>query len=103
MTHQFSQTESQAFAAGGPLQCDTVHYCTQRVYNAAVPRKLKWIERQNFQGFGCSECNWKFSPSGALTGDSLDEMKKRYEGERDCEFAAHVCAKHPISSRPKIA
>jgi hypothetical protein len=58
------------------------------------------MESQNFQGFGCSECNWKFKPSGEPEGDSLDEMKRKYETGRDKEFAAHVCAKHTDSPRP---
>jgi hypothetical protein len=56
-----------------------------------MQRKLEWIESQNFQGFGCSECNWKFKPLGALVGDSLDEMKRNYEAQRDKEFAVHAC------------
>jgi hypothetical protein len=39
---------------------DTVLFCTWLGYSVAMPRKLVWIEKQNFQGFGCSECNWKF-------------------------------------------
>jgi hypothetical protein len=64
-------------------------------------RKLVWIEKQNLQGFGCSECNWVFNPSGALASESLDEMKRKYEAQRDKEFAAHVCAKHPRAKGPK--
>jgi hypothetical protein len=66
-----------------------------------MPRKLEWIERQNFQGYGCADCSWKFNPSGALIGASLDEMKRKYEAERDKEFTAHDCAKHPRPARPK--
>jgi hypothetical protein len=58
-----------------------------------MPRKLDSMKSENFQGFGCSECDWKFKPSGALAGDSLDEMKRKYEKERDKEFAAHICIK----------
>lgn len=68
-----------------------------------MPRSLKWIRSQNFQGFGCDECNWKFSPTGAVAGDSLDEMKRKYEAERGREFAADVCAKHPVSAGPKTS
>jgi hypothetical protein len=57
-------------------------------------RKLVWIERQNFQGYGCSECVWVFKPSGTPTGKSLDEMKQEYEQRRDKDFAAHVCTEH---------
>jgi hypothetical protein len=63
-----------------------------------MPRQRVWIENQNFQGFGCSECNWVFKPSGPLVGESLNEMKQKYEAQRDKEFAAHVCAKHPRAS-----
>ena len=67
----------------------------------SVPRKCVWVESENVQGFGCSECNWVFKPSGALVGESLDKMKERYEAERDKEFAAHVCVRHPGARRPK--
>jgi hypothetical protein len=66
-----------------------------------MPRKLVWIENQNFLGFGCSECNWMFKPVSALVGGSLDKMKQSYEAQRDKEFAAHVCVKHPRGARPK--
>jgi hypothetical protein len=68
-----------------------------------MPRKVEWIESQNFHGFGCSEWNWKSSPSGPLTGDSLDEMKRKYEAQRDKEFAAHVCVKRSHSREPNKA
>jgi len=59
-----------------------------------MPRKLEWIKSQNLHGFGCcSECNWNFKPSGAFAGDSLDEMKREYEAQRDKEFAVHTCVK----------
>ena len=72
-----------------------------RHYTAAMPRQLVWIVKQNFQGFGCSEYNWVFKPSGAPLHESLDEMKQKYEGQRDKEFSAHVCAKHSRARRPK--
>lgn len=58
-----------------------------------MARELMWIETRNFQGFGCSWCNWRFKAPGAPAGDSLDEMKVKYEAERDKEFAAHTCLK----------
>ena len=51
-----------------------------------MPGKLVWNEKQNFQGFGCSECSWVFNPFGALVGESLDEMKQKYEAQRDKDF-----------------
>jgi hypothetical protein len=66
----------------------------------APRRSLIWIEGSHFQGSGCSECAWVFSPSGSPAGDSLAEMMEEYERRRDKEFAAHVCAEHP---RPKNA
>jgi hypothetical protein len=58
-----------------------------------LARELVWVESENFHGFGCSWCNWMFSPTGTLKGDSLDEMKRKFEVERDKEFAAHTCVK----------
>lgn len=57
-----------------------------------MSRKLVWVEQENFRGFGCSECGWRFQPSGAPTGESLVEMTRTFESQRDKEFAAHVCA-----------
>ena len=65
-----------------------------------MPRGLAWIKSQTFQGFGCSECDWKHMPVGAPTGATLDEMKKKYETERDKEFTAHVCSKFPREKAP---
>jgi hypothetical protein len=64
-------------------------------------RKLVWVENQTFEGFGCSECNWAFRPLDAVVGKSLDEMKQKYEAQRDKEFAAHICAEHPRAPSPK--
>src|SRR4029077_6575192 len=78
--------------------CSNLH--RERSYTTAV-RKLVWMENQNLRGFGCSECNWIFNPSGAPVGESLDEMKQKYEAQRDKEFAAHVCANHPRARSAK--
>jgi hypothetical protein len=58
-------------------------------------RKLVWIEEPRFWGWGCSECAWVFNVSGPPTGDSLDEMLRNYEQQRDKDFAGHFCAEHP--------
>lgn len=52
-----------------------------------------------FPAISTGECSWKFKPSGVVAGDSLDEMVNEYETQRDKEFAAHTCVKHP---RPKV-
>ncbi len=58
-------------------------------------RQLVWINTDDFQGFGCSACPWRFKPSGAVVGESLEEMKLLYEAERNKEFATHVCTTVP--------
>jgi hypothetical protein len=58
-------------------------------------REVVWIEQPRFRGFGCSECGWRFRPSGAPTGASFDEMMRNFELRRNQEFASHVCADHP--------
>jgi hypothetical protein len=57
-----------------------------------MSRKLIWIEESHFRGFGCSECAWRFIISGAPTGASFDEMMRKFELQRDKEFASHACA-----------
>jgi hypothetical protein len=61
---------------------------------AAMSRKLVWIEKQSFRGWGCSECAWVFTPYDAPTGKTLDEMMRNFELQRDKAFTFHVCADH---------
>jgi hypothetical protein len=68
---------------------------TEGCAGEAMHRRLVWVERQNLEGWGCSECAWVFTPVGAPIGNSLDEMKEKFGQQRDKEFAAHVCAEHP--------
>ena len=65
-------------------------------------RKLVWIEQPLFRGFGCSECGWRFEPSGPAAGPSFDQMMRNFESKRDKEFALHVCANHPGSHEHKL-
>src|ERR1700716_3245392 len=44
-----------------------------------MSRKLVWIEQQRFQGFTCSECGWRFKPSGRPPGTSFDELMSNFE------------------------
>jgi|HubBroStandDraft_2_1064218.scaffolds.fasta_scaffold15200_4 hypothetical protein len=55
-----------------------------------MPRELVWVKHSNFEGFGCSECQWVFKTSGALKGKTLDQMKQSYEAERDKAFACPI-------------
>jgi hypothetical protein len=65
-----------------------------------MPRKLMWIATETFNGFGCSECGWRFKPLGPLVGSSIGEMKQKFEAQRDEEFKAHVCAKYSKKAKP---
>jgi hypothetical protein len=65
-----------------------------------MSRKLVWSEQQHFRGFACSECAWVFNASSPPTGNSLDEMKRNFELQRDKEFALHVCADNPGARAP---
>jgi hypothetical protein len=67
----------------------------------AARRKLIWIEKSRFRGFGCSACAWVFKTSGAPTGNSFDEMMRNFELQRDSEFTSHICAEHPHSQERK--
>ena len=59
-----------------------------------MQRSLVWVETENVHGFGCSECCWVYKPEHAVVGKSLEEMTRKFEADRDKEFAAHVCSKH---------
>ena len=65
----------------------------------ATRRMLVWVERQNFQGWACTECAWQFNPLGPLVGQTIEEMKMHYEQQRDKEFTSHVCAEHPRTTK----
>jgi rubredoxin len=62
-------------------------------------RALIWNEEARFQGWRCSECAWVFNPSGPPEGNSLVAMMEHYERLRDKEFATHVCAEHPRTTK----
>ena len=64
-------------------------------------RKMLWFTSVDRESWKCSDCSWVFHPSGPPLGDSLEEMKKNYENQRDKEFAAHVCSQQPKTSRPR--
>jgi len=57
--------------------------------------ELVWVQTKDFMGWSCSECVWKFKPSGIPAGNTLAEIKLNFERERDKEFESHACAKHP--------
>jgi hypothetical protein len=69
----------------------------------ATHRKLVWVwlARLNFGVWTCSECAWVFNPLGPPIGDSLEEMQRHFEEQRDKDFAAHVCVEHPKPKTPK--
>jgi hypothetical protein len=62
-------------------------------------RRMLWLDQGQFRGWACSECAWMFNPSGPLVGKTIEEMKQRYETERDKEFKSHVCAAHPRTNK----
>jgi hypothetical protein len=59
------------------------------------------VATASFRGYGCSECGWVFTSSGPLVGDTIDEMTRQYESQRDSDFAGHVCAEYPRKIGPK--
>ena len=60
-----------------------------------MAREMLWVERERFHGWACSACAWVFNVPGPPVGKSIEEMKQRYEAERDKAFKSHVCAEHP--------
>ena len=67
----------------------------------AMSRKIIWIEKYNFEGWGCSDCAWVANISGSPTGKTLDEMMRNYLLQRDKDFASHVCAEPTRAKKTK--
>ena len=55
---------------------------------------MVWVEGRDFARLGCSECDWVFSPSILMHGDSLNELIHQLSVQLSEEFASHVCAEH---------
>ena len=55
-------------------------------WRCPLAREMVWVERERFHGWTCSVCAWVFNGSGPLVDKSIEEMKRRYEAERDKEF-----------------
>jgi hypothetical protein len=64
-----------------------------------MSRTLVWIEKQNFSGWGCSECEWVSNISEPPIGNSLDEMIQNFLHQRDEDFAAHDCTERPRAKK----
>ena len=62
----------------------------------ATHPEMVWVQRERFTGWACSQCAWEFNPSGIPSGNTLAEIKQKYEQERDKQFNSHVCAKYAI-------
>jgi rubredoxin len=60
-----------------------------------MARRMIRVEGEFFTRWVCSECDWKFNPSGPPIGTSLEEMKQNFVSKRDFEFESHVCGEHP--------
>lgn len=65
-------------------------------------RNLIYVKKPNFEGFGCSECGWVFKPDKEISGLSLEEVLKKFEVQRDKEFAGHGCDKNAKAANLKM-
>jgi|HubBroStandDraft_2_1064218.scaffolds.fasta_scaffold451234_1 hypothetical protein len=66
-------------------------------------RKLVWVDKRGFVGWGCSECAWVFNLPVLPSGKSLEEMKRTFEMQLSEEFASHACAKRPMVKGAKFS
>jgi hypothetical protein len=53
--------------------------------------------KTEFSGLGLHRMRMGVQPF--IIGESIDEMKRHYEQQRDKEFASHVCAEHPRATK----
>jgi len=56
-----------------------------------MAREMKWVEHN--QSCCCSECAWVIVPSGPPLGNTIEEMMRNFETNRDKEFTSHVWIK----------
>jgi hypothetical protein len=61
---------------------------------------MVWVETTGFLGWGCSQCAWKFNPTGVPAGTTIAEMKQHYQQQRDDEFLSHRCVDYPTVQAP---
>jgi hypothetical protein len=66
-----------------------------------MPRELVWQEESGL--LGCSECGWVFRPGKAPLDKPPEEIARDFLLQRDNDFAAHVCAAHPLNKPGKDA
>jgi len=66
-----------------------------------MPRRVIWIEKQNFQGFACSGCDWRFEPSGMPEGNSLEEMERHFKEQLAKEFRKRIFSSQITNSRAR--
>jgi hypothetical protein len=66
----------------------------------AMRREMVWVETKGFLGWSCSQCAWKFNPTGVPAGHTIAEMKQHYEQLRDDEFQSHRCADQAMMPTP---
>lgn len=62
-------------------------------------REMIWVQTENVESWGCSECDWIFKPSGPPHGFAMEDMKQNFEREREQGFKSHVCAQHKRPNR----
>lgn len=82
------------FSARAPTRSSNSEAQGKELVPRAAMRRLIWFNSAEMEAWVCSECAWAFKPSGPPLGNTLEEMKENFEGQREKEFAAHVCAEH---------
>jgi hypothetical protein len=61
-------------------------------------RKLVWVERPDFAGWACSDCDWTFVVPAAPAGEHLGSVVADVESLMEKGFASHLCEGHKRSS-----
>ncbi len=56
-----------------------------------IQRGMVWVEKAGFGVWACSACGWEFNPSLVPAGNTIAEIKQKYERQRDGEFGSHLC------------
>jgi hypothetical protein len=57
-------------------------------------RRLVWVERGGFAGWGCTVCAWVFDSSVWPAGKSLNETIENSQKRLAIDFESHDCSQH---------
>jgi hypothetical protein len=70
--------------------------CVLHKSQGSSSRKLVWVEEQNGEAPGCSQCAWVFCSSSDSTGETMDEMRRNFHAQRQHQLDANLVKSYAV-------